>query len=142
VHEEVLKDMAAVKTFGALKERDGDRHLAVGRLRQLKGRIQGNGGFRKKSAATRRGMIRRAIRAWRKGHCRQGQGKDKGVPRTQKGRAFAKNRRKKPVGINGIRDRDLKKQPCLRKERTSGRVFGKIIGLQIVRIRKTSDWTL
>jgi hypothetical protein len=56
-------------------------------------------------------------------------------------------RRAKLEGINGIRDRDLKKQLYLRKEKTSGRIFGKTIGLEIVeqtvecsvRIRKMSD---
>jgi hypothetical protein len=93
-------------------------------------------------------MTRHDIPARRKGHCCQTQGKDKAVPRTHKGRIFAKKRRKKPEGINGIRDRDLKKQLRMMTERTSGRIFGKTIGLEIVkrrfgssvRIRKTRDF--
>jgi hypothetical protein len=45
-----------------------------------------------------------AIPAWRKEHCRQGQGKGKAVRRTQKGRTFGKRRRAKPEGITGIRN--------------------------------------
>jgi hypothetical protein len=91
-------------------------------------------------------MTRGAIPELRKRHCYHGQSKDKAVPRTQKGRTFEKRRWAKPEGINGIRDRDLKEQLCLRKERTSDRILGKTIGLEIVkrtvgssiRIRKTS----
>jgi hypothetical protein len=68
---EVRKDKAALETYGALKERYGDRHLAVGR-RQLKKRTQGDGGSRKKLAVARKGMTRRAIPAPRKGHGGQG----------------------------------------------------------------------
>jgi hypothetical protein len=90
-------------------------------------------------------MTSRAISARRKG-----QGKEKAVPRTQKGQTFGKRCRPKPEGINGIRDRDLKKELRLRKEGTSGRVFGKTIGLEIakriaassVKIRKMNLRTL
>jgi hypothetical protein len=44
VHGEVLKEEASVGTVRALKEQYGDRHLAVGRLRQLKKRTQNDGG--------------------------------------------------------------------------------------------------
>jgi hypothetical protein len=81
--QEVPKEETAMKTFGALKKRHGDRHLAVGRHRKPKKQTHGDGGSRKKLDACR-GMIRRAIPARHKGHCRQGQGKDKVVPRTQK----------------------------------------------------------
>jgi hypothetical protein len=61
-----------------------------------------------------------------------------------------KRHRTKPEGISGIRNQDLKKQLHLRKERTSGRIFRKVIGLEIVkrtfgssvRVRKMNDWTL
>jgi hypothetical protein len=66
VHEDVLKEEVAVK------ERYVDRHLAVGWHRQIQKRSQGIGGSRKKLAAARRGMTRRAIPAPRKGHGRQG----------------------------------------------------------------------
>jgi hypothetical protein len=61
VHEEFPKEKAAVKNVRALKKLYGNRHLAVGRCRQLKKRVQGDGGSRKKLAAARRGMKRRAM---------------------------------------------------------------------------------
>jgi L-fucose isomerase-like protein len=69
----VPKKDAAVETFGALKDRYGDRHLAVGSRQQLKKRTQGNGGSRKKLVARRR-MTSRAGTARHKGHGRQGPG--------------------------------------------------------------------
>jgi hypothetical protein len=60
-----------------------------------------------------------------------GQSKDKSVPRTQNGQTFVKRRRVKPEGINGIRDRDLKKQLRLRKGRISGRTLRKTGDLEI-----------
>jgi hypothetical protein len=67
-HPEVPNEEAAVETIGALK----DRHLTVERRRQPKKWTQIDGGSRKKLAATRRRMTRRAILASRKGHCHQG----------------------------------------------------------------------
>jgi hypothetical protein len=58
VHEEVPKEEATVKTVRALKERYGDRHLAIGCCRQLKKQTQGNGGFWKKLATTHRWLSR------------------------------------------------------------------------------------
>jgi hypothetical protein len=76
--------------------------------------------------------------------------KDKAVLRTQKGRTFGKRRRAKLECINGIRDRDVKKQLRLRKKRTSSRIFRKTVELEVVkqivrtsmRPRKMRDWTL
>jgi hypothetical protein len=107
-HEEVLKEEAAVEAYGALKERYGDRHLAVGRRQQLKKRSQGDGGSRKKLAAARRGMTRRAIPAPRMGHGRQGPGRDNVARGTLKGRTFGKRHRAQPEWNNGIRNRGLK----------------------------------
>jgi hypothetical protein len=42
--------------------------------------------------------------------------KEDAVPRTQKGRMFRMRHRAKPVGINGIRDRELKEQLRLGSE--------------------------
>jgi hypothetical protein len=78
-HEEVPKEEATVETFGALKERYVDRHLAVGCHWKLQKQTW------KKLAAACRGMICHAIPAQRKEHCCQQQGKDKAVLRTQKG---------------------------------------------------------
>jgi soluble cytochrome b562 len=43
-HQEVPEEEAAVETLGTLEDRYGDRHLAAGRRRPAKKRIQGNGG--------------------------------------------------------------------------------------------------
>jgi hypothetical protein len=69
---EVPKEEAAVETIGALKKRYGDRHLAVGRRRQLKKRTKGDGGSRQKLAVVRKGMTRRAGVARRKGGSHNG----------------------------------------------------------------------
>lgn len=61
-----------METFGALKKRHGDRHLAVGRRRKPEKRTQDNGGFRKKLAAARRGTTRRAGVTWPKGRGHKG----------------------------------------------------------------------
>jgi hypothetical protein len=84
-HEEVTKEEAMVKIITALKKWHGDRHLAIRYHGQLKKRTQGNGGSWQKLAAACRGLTCCSIPAWHKGHCCQGQGKDKAIPRTQKG---------------------------------------------------------
>jgi hypothetical protein len=86
-----------------------------------------------KLAATCRGMTRHANPTWRKGHCHQGQGKDKAVPRTQKGQTFRKRHRVKQEGINGIRNQGLKEQLHLRKKRTPNRIFGKTKELEVAK---------
>jgi hypothetical protein len=53
VHVEVPKEEAAVETIGALKKQHGDRHMAVGRRRQLQNRL----------AAARRGFTGHTIPA-------------------------------------------------------------------------------
>jgi hypothetical protein len=81
-HQEAPKEEARVQTFGALKEKYGNLHLAVGCRRQLRKRTQDDGGSRKKLAATHRGMIHHAIPARCKGHSCQGQNKDNVVQGT------------------------------------------------------------
>jgi hypothetical protein len=71
-YEEVPKEQAAVETFGALKKRHGDWHLAVRRHGQPKKRIHGDRGSRKKMAAACIRMTRRAIPAQRKGRRHKG----------------------------------------------------------------------
>jgi hypothetical protein len=153
-HPEVLKEEASVKSSGALKKQYEDRHLEVGRRENRKERTQGNGVSRKKLAAARRWMTRLAGVAPRKGLCRQGQGQDTAVQRTQKGRTDGKRRWPKPECNNGRRDRGAIRQLCLRKrtatgngfrrwsrrhglrlrsEKTSGRIFGKTIGTGFVK---------
>jgi hypothetical protein len=134
VHEEVPKEEVAV-IIVALKERHGDRHLDLGRRQKPKKRTQDHGGSWKKLAAACRRMARRAIPARLKGHCYQGQAKDKAVRRTQKGRTFGKRLRAKLEGSTGIRGRDLKEQLHLGSERTSGRIFRKDLVLEIVKRR-------
>jgi hypothetical protein len=119
VHEDAPKKNAAVKPVRALKQRYRDRHLAVRRRGQPKERNQGTGDSRKKLRAASREMTRHAGVGWRKGHGRQGQGKDKGVRGTSNGRRLGKRQRTLQKGSNGIRDRDVKNQLRLRKERRS-----------------------
>jgi hypothetical protein len=59
-HQEVPKEEAAVKTFGAQKERYRDLHLAVRCHRQLQKRNQDDGGYSNKLAAAHRGITRHA----------------------------------------------------------------------------------
>jgi hypothetical protein len=66
-HKEVPNEGAALGIIGGLKDRCGDRHLAVGQRRQPKKRTQNDGGSRKKLAAARRQMTRLAGRARRRG---------------------------------------------------------------------------
>jgi hypothetical protein len=135
-----------MKTVRALKKQYGDRHLAVGRRRQLKKRTQGDGGSRKKLAAACRGMTCRAIPALRKGR-HQGPGRDNVARGAPKGQTLYRRRRTHQEGSNGIRDEGLKKQLRLGSEKTSCRIFGMAFVLEIVkqrvepsvRIRKMSD---
>jgi hypothetical protein len=83
VHEEFPKEEATVETFGALKKRHRDRHLAVRGCGQPKERTQGNGGSQKKLIATCRGITHHAIPAWRKG-----QGQESVARGTPKGQMF------------------------------------------------------
>jgi hypothetical protein len=131
VHEEVPKEEAAVKTLKSTEE--AAWKPASGHRAPLKGKkwTQGNGGSQK-FATTSRGMTRHAIPALCKGCCCQGQGKDRAVPRTQKTWTFGKTCWVKPEGISGRRNQGLKEQLCLRKERTSGKIFGKTMELGIM----------
>jgi hypothetical protein len=133
VHEEVPKEDAAVKPVGGLRKRHRSRNLPAERRQKPKERTEGNCGSRRKLAATRRKITRRTGVARRKGHGRQGNGQDKVARGTHKGRTFGKKCRPKPESIKGIRIQGLKTQLYLRGERTSGRIFGKTIGLEIVK---------
>jgi hypothetical protein len=102
-HEEVPKEESAVENLELQRSGMGTS-IAVGCHRELKKLTQSNGGSQKKLVASCRHITHRAIPAWRKRHCCQRQGKDKSVPRTQKGHMFGKRCRAKPEGISGIRD--------------------------------------
>jgi hypothetical protein len=132
-NEEVPKEEVTVETFGAL-ERYGDRHLIVQSRGQLKKRTQANSESWKKLAAARRRLTCSAIPAQRKGHSHQRPGKDNVVQGTQKGQMLGKRRLVKLEYNNGIRNRDLQECLCLGSERTSGRIFGKTTGLEIVKL--------
>jgi hypothetical protein len=128
--DEVPKEAAAVETFGAPKERFGDRHSAVRRRGQPKKRTQGSGGYRKNLAVSCRRMTCRVIPTRRKGHCFQGQGKDKALRRTQKGHTFGKRSRAKPEGINGIRIKGLKELLRLGSKGNINKTFRETLGLE------------
>jgi hypothetical protein len=116
--------------------------------------------FRKKLAAARRGMTRRArvARRKRRGHkgltVEQRRRKErtwKIVARgTSKGRTSRKRCRAQPECNSGIRNRDLKERLLLGSRRTLNKTFRQTAGLEIVkrtigssvRIRKTSIKTL
>jgi hypothetical protein len=66
------KRPAALESFGEVRERYGDRHLAAGRGRQPRKRTQGNGESGKKLTAARRQMTRRVGTARRKGRGHKG----------------------------------------------------------------------
>jgi hypothetical protein len=65
-------------------------------------------------------MTCRAIPARCKGHSRQGQGQDNIARGTKKEQTLGKRHCVQPKDSNGIRDRDIKEQLHLRKERTTG----------------------
>jgi hypothetical protein len=48
-----------------------------------------------------------------------------------KGPTVQKRRRKRTQCNNRIKDREIRRQPCLKKERTSGRIFRKTVELEI-----------
>jgi hypothetical protein len=106
------------EALGTTDDRSGDRHLAVRRRRQPKERTEGDGGSRQKFAAAP---------APRKGHCRQGPGRDNVVRGTPKGRNFEMRHRAQPKRNSGIRDRVLRREPRL----GSKEALGQIIGLEV-----------
>jgi hypothetical protein len=149
-HQKAPKEKAAVETIGALEDRCGDRHLALRRRRQLRELTQDDSGFRKKLAAAWRRMTRDAIPAPRKGHGRKGPGRDSVAKGAPKGWTLERRRRTHPECSRGIKDRGARRQPRLRKERTSGRIFRKTVQLEMKKrtvvsstgLRKVSYWTM
>jgi hypothetical protein len=75
-HQEVPNEKDTVETVRALEDWYGDWHLAIGCRRQAKKRTKGDGGSRKKLAATRRRMTHRVVPARRKGYSHKGPFKD------------------------------------------------------------------
>jgi hypothetical protein len=78
-------------------------------------------------------MSYRAIPAPYKQHSRQGLGRDNVARGTSRGWMLRKRCRAQPECINGIRDRDLQEQLCLRKKRAFGRILRKTIELEIAK---------
>jgi hypothetical protein len=113
VHEEVPKEEAAVKSFGALMKQHRGQHLAAECGQKPKKGTRGNGGSRMKLASACRGLIHHAGVAQCKGHCRQGHIMNSVAPR--------------------IRNRDFKEQLHLGSKRTSGRIYRKALVLEIVK---------
>jgi hypothetical protein len=136
-HQEVPNEETAVVTIGALEDRYGDLHLAVGCCREPKKRKQGDGGSRKKLAAARRRLTGHAFSARHKG-------------RSHKGPTVKKRRRKGPECNNGIRNRGLKEQLRLGSNRAFNKTVRQIIGMEVAKrpdefsigLRKMSDWIL
>jgi hypothetical protein len=92
-------------------------------------------------------MTRRTIPAQCKGHGRRGQSQDNVARGTPKGRTFGKRRRSKPEVITGIRNQESRQEPCLGSRTTLGRIFGKIVEMEVpkqivgtsIRLQEMSD---
>jgi hypothetical protein len=92
-------------------------------------------------------MTHRAIPAPRKSHGHQVPGRDNVARGAPKGQTLYRRRRTRQEGSNRIRGGGLKKQLSLGSEKTSGRIFGRALVLEImnqkvelsVRIRKMSE---
>jgi hypothetical protein len=128
--------------IGALENRYGDRHLAVGHRRQPKKRTQGDSGSQQKLVPARGRLTRRAIPAPRKGHGRQGPGKDISCAEPIKdGRSRRDAERHKYSNV--IKDQGARRQLHL-KERTTGsgirrRIRRQKLCLGNVKILRPSD---
>jgi hypothetical protein len=83
-HEEIPKEEASVETSGALEQQHGEPHLVIRCCSQLKKQTQVNGGSQKKLATARGWLVHCAEMSEHKGHCCEGQGKNKVMRRTQK----------------------------------------------------------
>jgi hypothetical protein len=113
-HEDVSKEEATVEMIGALKERCGDWHIAVGRRRRMEKRTQGNGETRKKLAVARIETTRHAGATRCKGRNQTGPTVEEGQQKNRtrdnvargrsKGRTFEKRRRAQPKCNNGIKN--------------------------------------
>jgi hypothetical protein len=146
VHEEVPKEEAAVETFGALKKRHGDWHLAIGCCRQLKKWTQGSGGSWNKLATTLKQMTRHAGMAQRKIRSHKGltmeQRQRKNRTRHNVAQGTGKIRWEKVGYNNGMRNQGLKEQLCLGSERTAGWIFRKALELEILKRRVEPSWKM
>jgi hypothetical protein len=78
-------------------------------------------------------MTRRAIHAPRRGHSREGPGKDDLLRGTQKGYIFEKRRRAGPKCNNDIRDRGPRQELGLGSKETFYEALEQIIGLEVAK---------
>jgi predicted Zn-ribbon and HTH transcriptional regulator len=113
-HREDCKKEATAETIRSLKDRYGDRHVAVGLRQQSKKWNQAYVESHQKLAAGRGWLSRHAIPASCKGH-------------GYKGLTVQKRRQKCPECKSGIKDQGIRWRLRLRKERTSVRIFRKTI---------------
>jgi hypothetical protein len=89
-------------------------------------------GYRHKMSSDRRRKIRRAIPAVRKGHVREGLGKNSVAKGASRGKMLGKRQRKSSESKNGILDRDLKEQLDRWMKKTTNRIIRKTIVLKRV----------
>jgi hypothetical protein len=75
----------------------------------------------------------RVVPAWRKGHNRQGQGKDDVVRGTPKERTFEKRRQARPKRNNGIRDLGVRRELHLGSKETFYETLGQTHELDVVK---------
>jgi hypothetical protein len=106
--QELFEKETNFDTIGSSEDRCEDRRLVVRRRRGAKKRSQDSVGFRQKSSAARKRVIRRAIPAVRKGNIRKGPGKDGSARGAPKGRRLQKTHRISPECNIGIRNRGPK----------------------------------
>jgi hypothetical protein len=94
---------------------------------------QGDGGSQRKLATSHRGMTHHEIPAPLKEHSRQGQGWDHVARGAPKGQTLKRRQWTSQECSNEIWDQNLKEQLHLRKDRISGRIFRKIVELEVMK---------
>jgi hypothetical protein len=114
-HKEVPEEDVAVKPVGVLKMQHGYQNLVTERCQKSKKRTQGNVGSWKKLAAACRWITCHAIPAQHKEQCQDSVAR--GAP---KGRMLQRTQQTCQEGSNGIRNRGVKEQLRLWKEKTTG----------------------
>jgi hypothetical protein len=124
-HKEVPKEKTALKIIGALEDRYGDRHLAVGRRRQQKERTKAMVSPGRSLHRARDTVVTDQARNVAQG--------------TPKGRTFGKRRPARPECNNGIRNRDLRQQLRLASKGNVNETFRETLGLEIAKRRAKSS---
>jgi hypothetical protein len=137
------------ENIGSSEDRCEEQRLVVRRRRWAKKWTQDSVGFRQKSSATRKRVIRRAVPAVRKGHMRKGAGKNNVARGASRGKMLDKRQRNNSKCEDGRLGRDLKKRLHLWMWRTSRRNFKKPIQLEKKKrifgsmngLHKANKWT-